>query len=391
MAAEEPSPAARGSMKEDKKVKEFLYWHQVQERLSRRVENGDEPYSFYDAARELWEEGATHTAEQLPTVSFMDWDVSSLEEFDALYRGVPVDMSIFYRNFRLEKQADRASEKVITLDVVPLRIAWDQATGLHRHDYFEIDYVMSGGARLALEHGSRTMQAGDFCFLSPGLRHDIVPTRGAQVVSITAAPVTVERTLYRLLRRENILAGFFHAALDENRAGYMLVSVPQERRILEIIRGIFHERFAGEEYAGDIMPDHLAILFAFILRRCGQNYERYSDDAQRAGALPMLSVLRYIQTNYKTATLQETAERFHYEPSYLGKQIRNATGKNYTDLIRETRTAQAKRLLRSTSLTVDQVAEQVGYAGRAHFFRSFRAETGMTPGEYRQRSMNAEE
>lgn len=38
-------------------MKEFLYWEQIQERLSQRVQDGKEPYSFYDAARELWKGG----------------------------------------------------------------------------------------------------------------------------------------------------------------------------------------------------------------------------------------------------------------------------------------------------------------------------------------------
>lgn len=366
-------------------VTEFLYWEQVQERLSQRVAAGNEPYSFYDAARELWKEGAAHTAEQLPAVSFADWDVMDFDQFDQLYNCVPIDMSIFYRNFERDKPADRASEEVITLDVIPLRIAWDQAVGIHHHEFFEIDYVMRGKALLELEGGKRELCAGDFCFLSPRLRHDIVPMQGAQVIGITIPGITVEQTLYRLLRRDNILTNFFHSALDSNNVGYLLIAVPRERRIREIIRGILHEYFAGEEFASDIIPDHLAILFAFILRRCGDRYERHSGETEHLGAPPMLAILKHIQAHYKTISLNEVAELFHYEPSYLGKQIKAATGKNYTDIIREMRISEAKRLLRATNLSVDEVAEQVGYTGRVHFFRSFRAAEGMTPGEYRKK------
>ena len=369
---------------------EFLYWEQIQERLSQRVVAGNEPYSFYDAARELWKEGVAHTAEQLPAVSFADWDVMDFDQFDQLYNCVPIDMSIFYRNFERDKPADRASEEVITLDVIPLRIAWDQAVGIHHHEFFEIDYVMRGKTRLELEGGKRELRAGDFCFLSPGLRHDIVPMRGAQVISITIPGITVEQTLYRLLRRDNILTNFFRSALDNNKTGYLLVAVPQERRILEIIRGILHEHFAGEEYASDIIPDHLAILFAFILRRSGGQYERHSSEAERLSAPPMLAILKYIQTNYKTTSLNSVAEHFHYEPSYLGKQIKAATGKNYTEMIRELRIAEAKRLLRSTNLSMEEVAEQVGYTGRVHFFRSFRKVLGLTPGDYRKKYHQSE-
>lgn len=365
-------------------MREFLYWKQIQERLSAHAASGGAPCNFYTAVRELWEEGAAHRAEALPTVSFADWDAMDFEWFDEIYDQVPVDLGMFYQSFEQDKPAAKAAEDVITLDVIPLRIAWDQELGIHHHGFFEIDYVMEGGARLELAEGRRTLMQGDFCFLSPGLLHDIVPNRGSRVISITIPGVTVEQTLYRLLRRDSILANFFHGVLDNDKIGYMLISVPEERRIREIIRGLLHEHFAREQFSADIMPDHLAILFAFILRSCGERYEWHGEDSERGGMQTMLAVLKYIQEHYRTLTLNDLAERFHYEPSYLGKQIKAATGKNYTDIIREIRVEEAKRLLRTTELTVDQIAERVGYTGRVHFFRSFRGAVGMTPGEYRK-------
>ncbi len=366
-------------------MKEFLYWGQVQERLSEHVEQGNEPYSFYDAVRELWEDGAAHTAEELPNVSFEDWDVADLDQFDRIYNNVTVDLSIFYRNFQQNQPAVKASEPVITLDVVPIRIACDQATGVHHHEFFEIDYVMNGKAWLETDGGRMELHAGDFCFLSAWERHDIISERGAQVISLTMPPITVEQTLYRLLQRDNILTSFFRSTLDGDKTSHLIISVPPERRIREIIRGLLHEYYVREEYASEIIPDHLMILFAFILRRCGENYQRYDRDEGRTGTASMLAVLKYIQNHYKTISLSSVAEQFHYEPSYLGKLIKNSTGKNYTDIIRELRINEAKRLLRNTSLSVDEIAAATGYESRVHFFRSFRKVVEITPGEYRKK------
>lgn len=371
-------------------MREFLYWRQVQDRLSQRVLRGEKPYSFYDAARELWEEGASYTAEDLPPVSFEEWDASDYDWFDRIYDQVPIELDLFYRSFEQNTPANRASESAITLNILPLRIAFDQATGIHRHEYFEIDYVMRGEATLELDGDRRPMHSGEFCLLSPGLEHDIVPARGAQVIGITVPGVTVEQTLYRLLRRDTILTKFFHAVLDNDKIGYMLIGTPGDRRIREVLRGILHEHFFREEFAYDIISDHLAILFAFVLRSCGDQYEWHDEEGDRRGIQGMLSVLKYMREHYRTLTLNELAERFHYEPSYLGKQIKAATGENYTEIIRGIRIDEAKRLLRTTNLSVDEVAEQVGYMGRVHFFRCFRKAVGMTPGDYRKEHQKSE-
>ena len=367
-------------------MREFLYWKQVQDRLSEHVMHGEEPYNFYDVVRELWEEGAAHRAENSPAVSFAEWDAADFDWFDRIYEQVPVDLLYFHPSFQQNKSGTKASEFPLTSDVIPIRIAYDQAVGRHHHTYFEIDYVMNGEASLVLEGGSRRLYAGDFCFLSPNLPHDVVPEHGAHVISITTPGVTIEQTLYRLLRRDNVLADYFRSVMDHNKTGYMLISTPNERRIREITRGLLHERYSQEEFSADIIQDHLAILFAFMLRSCGEQYEWHGEESER-GAQSMLAVLKYIRENYRTLTLNELAERFRYEPSYLGKQIKAATGRNYTEIIREIRLDEAKRLLRTMTLTVDEVAEQVGYTGRVHFFRSFREAVGMTPGNYRKHQM----
>ena len=47
------------------------------------------------------------------------------------------------------------------------------------------------------------------------------------------------------------------------------------------------------------------------------------------------------------------------------------------------RIERAKQLLQDPAMRVHEVAEQVGYSDVAHFSKSFKRFTGMTPGEYR--------
>jgi AraC-like DNA-binding protein len=61
------------------------------------------------------------------------------------------------------------------------------------------------------------------------------------------------------------------------------------------------------------------------------------------------------------------------------------TGQTVTMHLRTIRIAAAQRLLANQAdLSVDSIARGVGFVSDAHFYRSFRAITGVTPGEYRQ-------
>lgn len=68
--------------------------------------------------------------------------------------------------------------------------------------------------------------------------------------------------------------------------------------------------------------------------------------------------------------------------NYLSSVFRKETGKTVTDYIRETRVEAAKHLLLTTELKVYEVSERVGYRSVEHFSRSFRRQTGRSPGEF---------
>ena len=103
------------------------------------------------------------------------------------------------------------------------------------------------------------------------------------------------------------------------------------------------------------------------------------------------AVQKYIQANYRTASLRSVAEQFHYEPSYLGRMLKSHMGNSYTDLVRELRLGEAERLLRETGLSVEKIAERSGFHNQVHFFREFRRVYGAAPGEYRKQRTSEQE
>lgn len=72
-------------MGELRRLKEYLRWGQAQQKLTETPGASNKTYSFFDAASELWRSGAVQRGEELPTVSFLDWD---LEDLDGFYRRI---------------------------------------------------------------------------------------------------------------------------------------------------------------------------------------------------------------------------------------------------------------------------------------------------------------
>jgi AraC-like DNA-binding protein len=62
-----------------------------------------------------------------------------------------------------------------------------------------------------------------------------------------------------------------------------------------------------------------------------------------------------------------------------------AEGTSFRDLSVRVRTERARRMLADGGQSVTQVAYRLGYTDVASFVRSFRAQTGRTPGSLRRR------
>ena len=97
----------------------------------------------------------------------------------------------------------------------------------------------------------------------------------------------------------------------------------------------------------------------------------------------IIDILKYIEDNYSSATLESTAAYLGYHPNYMSSLITKSTGKTFKELLIAQRLSQACRYLKTTELPISEIAETVGYINQGFFYRKFQDQYHMTPAEYR--------
>jgi len=126
-----------------------------------------------------------------------------------------------------------------------------------------------------------------------------------------------------------------------------------------------------------------AALFELLASLCARSHEeaiRWVDPAREAA----LKAKRWIESNFaENLTLAEIASRVSLSKYYLLRVFREAFGMPPLQYLVQLRIQQAKRLLNSESLTIADVAKQVGYTSPTAFTRAFKRETGLSPTDYR--------
>lgn len=83
-------------------------------------------------------------------------------------------------------------------------------------------------------------------------------------------------------------------------------------------------------------------------------------------------------------TVAWCAELFHLTPSYFGDIVRREMGITPQAFLQTKLIDRAKALLASQELTINEIAEELGFSYPNHFARLFRQKTGMSPSAFRR-------
>ena len=101
--------------------------------------------------------------------------------------------------------------------------------------------------------------------------------------------------------------------------------------------------------------------------------------------LPITAAVEYIRANVgKPITLEELAEIAKLSPFYFSHMFKRETGFAPMEYVINTRIEHAKTLLLTTSMSISEIAEEVGYSSSGSLINLFVKKVGSSPGQYRK-------
>lgn len=111
----------------------------------------------------------------------------------------------------------------------------------------------------------------------------------------------------------------------------------------------------------------------------------YHENSMSVENIHYVRILEYIENNYtKDIDLTSIADAIDLSYSYIRHIFKENCGKSIIGYINTLRINKACELLRTTSISINKVALQVGYNNTQSFMRFFKKQEGVTPGEYRK-------
>lgn len=249
----------------------------------------------------------------------------------------------------------------------------------HTHDYIEAVYMCAGETTHIINGKSITLKEGELLFLGQNASQEILPAaEGDIAVNFIIQPSFFDKTLEMLGAEETPIKNFLISSLfDKENRGYLHFKVSDVLPVQNLIENLIWTITNNASNKRNINQTTMGLLLMQLLNHTDKLAHESRED------VAIMEIFRYIEENYKDASLSDAARILHYDFFWLSHEIKRRTGKTYTEHLQEKRLSQAAFLLKTTRLSVEDVATAVGYDNKSYFHRIFTEKYQLTPKKYR--------
>ncbi len=249
----------------------------------------------------------------------------------------------------------------------------------HSHDFIEMVYMCSGSTEHLVNGKHITLQEGELLILCQSAVQEISPAGETDIaVNFIILPQFFNDVL-RIMGETNTPLGKFLIDTikgSNNDVGYLHFKVSDVLPVQNLVENLIWTLLNKAPNKRNINQKTMALLFLQLINHTDK-LESYEQDEA------IVKVLRYIEDNYRDGSLSELAKILYCDISSLSREIKNKTGKNYTDLVQEKRLSQACFYLKNTNMAIEDIAFSVGYENISYFYRLFKNSNGLSPKKYR--------
>jgi len=233
------------------------------------------------------------------------------------------------------------------------------------HPEAELYYLDRGAVHIVVDNQlDFVLEQGEACVFLPNQPH----SAWAEAMN---APNILDIHFLGRLPEPSFLSGRKFALSDEER---------------RIIRSLIRENRNREPLHREMMESLLSCLLLSLTRRGKSGRGRVEITSTLSANLRQAltaEAKRYIEAHLRDhLSIKTVARQCKVSPSHLSHTFNKVEESGIMEYVTAARIALAKDLLRSSKLSVTEIAEEVGFSSIHYFSRIFKAKTGFTPSQY---------
>ena len=278
---------------------------------------------------------------------------------------------------RIDNEKPSAFGQARLLYVSTSKYEGDWQSILHSHPFSELFYVINGQGAFLAEGSEFPVKQNDMVIINPHVQHT--------EKSLPGAPLN-----YIVLGIEG--SSFSFGRLATARAGVSSQPTPDtvykhnmsKTNVYSYLNIMLEEITEQQEDYEAVCQNLLEVLLICILRSGSLSVV---PDNSRLLNRECTQIKNYLDANYsEDITLDTLSALTHMNKYYLAHTFTKYMGLSPINYLLQKRIQEGKSLLESTSYSIAQISDLLGFSSQSYFSQAFRKATGMTPMQYRKHS-----
>jgi AraC-like DNA-binding protein len=264
-----------------------------------------------------------------------------------------------------------------------LREACRDMSGSFLYNFYSICIKKNFKGKLKYGQNYYDFDEGMMTFFSPG---QIISTEVPDEVSLDGWWLVLHPDFIRNYTLGKTIKdyGFFSYAVNEA----LHLSEKEEAMLASIMQNIEQEYHSViDSYSQDVIVSHIELLLNYSNRFYNRQFI-----TRKHASNDLLINLETLLTDYFNSTavqekglptVQYLSDQLNISPNYLSDLLRNLTGQSTQQHIHNKLIEKAKEILSTTSLSVGEIAYQLGFEYPQSFSKLFKSKTNISPLEFR--------
>lgn len=232
----------------------------------------------------------------------------------------------------------------------------------HYHDFLEFEIVLKGTGTHYINENEYTFTRGDAWFLSYSGFHSMKLEGKCRILNISFRENIIDKSL------SDRISAFPQLVCKFDEEEVCIIEALAKKLDNESKKKIFSQEYVK------------TIIDFFVLETL-----KKADNTSTVLPSFVQQAVKYIHKNYKNdISLKSAAELISISPDYLGKLFTSTLEISFSDYVNTLRFRNACDLLKSTNLSIKEIAFSSGFGSPEYFCYAFKQKFGSTPTQHRK-------
>jgi len=278
----------------------------------------------------------------------------------------------------------RSNKESLRIEYWDLNFFFDP---IHFHEECQLTYILEGEGQIFLGETITEFTKGDVLLVGKNIPHVLRnndnyyqnPQLHARAISVFFSQDTLSE-IFNLLPEANSLLKL----LDYSAYGIKMDGVAADEVYQGLSRMLNLKGFDCFLEFLNILHQISKVDDLYLISKTSIPLHSVSEASKK-----ITTVYEYVMANFhRKITLDEIAAQVNMSPTAFCRFFKQRTLKTFSSFLIEVRIANACKMLIEGDHNTTQCCFSNGYNNVSNFHRHFRKVTGMTPGEYKQKTLN---